>query len=30
MNELQKIESPTTALAIVKKSLPIFFFEDEI
>ena len=29
MNELQKIESPTTALAIVKKSLPIFFFEDE-
>lgn len=27
MNELQKIESPTTALAIVKKSLPIFFFE---
>ena len=29
MNDLQKIESPTTALAIVKKSLPIFFFEDE-
>lgn len=29
MNELQRIESPTTALAIVKKSLPIFFFEDE-
>ena len=29
MNELTKIESPTTALAIVKKSLPIFFFEDE-
>lgn len=29
MNEIQKIESPTTALAIVKKSLPIFFFEDE-
>lgn len=29
MNELQKIESPTTALAIVKKSLPIFFFEDD-
>jgi hypothetical protein len=28
MNELQKIESPTTALAIVKKSLPIFFFEN--
>jgi len=27
MNELQKIESPTTALAIVKKSLPIFYFE---
>ena len=29
MNELQKIESPTTALAIVKKSLPIFFFESQ-
>lgn len=27
MNELQKIESPTTALAIVKKSLSIFYFE---
>lgn len=28
MNELQKIESPTTALAIVKKSMPIFYFEN--
>lgn len=28
MNELQKIESPTTALAIVRKSLPIFYFEN--
>lgn len=29
MNELTKIESPTTALAIVKKSLPIFYFENQ-
>lgn len=28
MNELKKIESPTTALAIVKKSMPIFYFEN--
>lgn len=28
MNELQRIESPATALGIVKKSLPLFFFED--
>ncbi len=28
MNELTRIESPTTALAIVKKSLPIFYFEN--
>ena len=28
MNELQKIESPTTALAIVRKSLPILYFGD--